>query len=169
MIVSKIDSGAVYTSDIDVSFNCKGSVFKLNFKNQGTLHLFDTITKALAGYDIKNSVPHSIDILQEVGGREQSCLSKKVPLTGIVYGDAADSGREVGTGVLKLNAFITFEDKQSLSSLNNPQLVVRDIQNNILCRIGGENYTTNLQALWSHITADTDAIIEWKLIFKNLK
>ena len=149
-----------YTSDISVKFECKGKPFILNFKNKGEQHLFDIITKALCGYSITDALPETFDITSN----GNTCLRHPVYFSGGVWGDAVDENR-VNCGMMSLNTVVTYEDKISITKLTNPQLLLKGRDGQVLCSIsdiGGQ-----IQTMWELITQDTNALIEWKLIFSN--
>lgn len=159
---STISAPFGYTSDISIKFECKGHPFVLKFKNTGTKHLFDTITKALCGYPIDNALPETLDV-QSNG---DTCLRHSVYFTGAVYGDAVNDDSERNYGVLALNTVLTYEDKLSIVKLTDPRLVLRGRDGEELCYIG-EAQAGQIQQMWELITQDTNALIEWKLIFNN--
>ena len=159
---ANITSGLSYDSEIKVSFRCKGRPFTLDFKNKGTFHLFDTITKALAGYDVSDNLPYGIDIIDS---NDKKLLRRSVPLTGIVYGNAADSriNPSLDEGVLKVEALIINEDKEESRNIDSGILVLVDRLGNVLCKIDDEKVAT----MYNDITQNTDALIEWKMWFYN--
>lgn len=154
-----------YASDINISFSCKGHPFTLNMKNKGEKYLFDTISKALCGYDISNDLPKTFDVVQNNGLSESTCLRRQINFTSIVYGDAVSEDRG-NKGIVSLSTVLTYEDKQSINHLNEPKLVLKSKSGETLCTIGDE-YASQIQTMWSLVTKDTDALIEWRLIFDN--
>lgn len=160
-IVNKADSSVGYSGAVSVTLSTKGHKKPLVLKNSGTSHLFDVISRALAGYSIKGLTPRFIDIQRPVVvGAYESVLIAPVPVTGIVYGIAAHS--DDGNGHLLMNATITFQDKQPLlNTTEDLRLVLLDSEQHSLAII------TEVKSLWDSITESTDAYIEWSLTFKN--
>ena len=159
---ANITSGLSYDSDIKVSFSCKGHPFTLKLKNKGTFHLFDTITKALAGYNVSDNLPYGVDFMDDNG---KKLLRRTVPLTGIVYGNAADTSiiSSSEKGALKLEALVVNEDKEESKDVSGARLVLVDRLGNVLCEINDTRVTN----MWKQITENTDALIEWKMWFYN--
>ena len=161
-IGAKISNSISYQGCVEVTLNTKGRKRPMFLHNEGTKHLFDTISRALAGYSINGATPRYIDIQYlTIGDEYTSALTSLIPLVGTVYGEAAEAGE--ADGRLLVNATITCEDKQPLTTLNSPRLVILDANHRPLTLIKGDQ----IKALWEAITDATDAIIEWKLIFSN--
>lgn len=152
-----------YRGEVTVSIKNKGVTFPSFMINQGTKHLLDTVTRALAGYSIKEFVPRYVDIVHGSPKLEDSpsCLVQPCLLSGVVYGAPAEATDS--EGVLLLNSIITYEDKRNIATLDNPKIVLRDASSNILAYV--ESATVN--DLWEKITDGSEALIEWKMIFTN--
>lgn len=162
-ILSQAKNNFAYDSDITISFKTKGRNVVRKLKNSGTQHLFDVICQALAGYDISRSVPYALDVKNE----GSSVLRRTVPLTGIVWGNVASETVEPNTGYLKLTATLINSDKTAINELFNGSLDIIDKDKNVLCTISGDTYKDVVAEMWESITVNTDAIIEWILIFRN--
>lgn len=159
---AKLSNSISYQGCVEVTLNTKGHKRPMLLHNSGTKHLFDTITRALAGYSINGAIPRYIDIqYQRTPDVFNSALTSLIPFVGIVYGDAAEAGDTEGR--LLLNATVTSEDKQPIATLTQPRLVILDANARPLALIEGDQ----IKSLWDAITDATDAIIEWKLIFSN--
>lgn len=151
-----------YKGTVSITLDVLGHKSKQYFFNAGTKHLFDTITKALAGYSIAECTPRFLDVQHQITSTEYaSVLRTTIPFTGIVYGDAAEASDN--DGVLLLNATITAEDKQPLRALHNPRIVMTDAFKRELAIID----EASIQAIWDSINQSTDAIVEWRLQFSN--
>ena len=159
---AQLNNTISYQGCVQVTLNTKGHKRPLLLLNSGTKHLFDTITRALAGYSINGATPRYIDVqYKQTPEMYASALTSLIPFVGIVYGEAAEAGENDGR--LLLNATITNDDKQPVAIVNSPRLVILDASKRVLAQIEGEQIKT----LWDAITASTDAIVEWKLIFSN--
>jgi len=158
-----IGNSISYRGNLSVTLNVKGHKYPFTFNNHGTKHLLDTITRALAGYSITGATPRYIDFQHTLDGTQyQSVLKNLVPFTGIVYGEAADA--EENEGRVLLNATLTYEDKQYITTLYSPRLVILDDEKRVLAEITEGDF----QTLWNSITDATDALIEWKMIFTTV-
>jgi hypothetical protein len=162
---ANISNEISYKGVVTVTLNTQGHKRPFQMYNTGTKHLFDTISRAIAGYDITGSTPRYIDIQYTVSPDVyETALSTRIPFTGIVYGEAAEANSNEGR--VLLNATITAEDKQPLNSLSDARLVILDSNRNPLAIIGGSS-SARVQELWDAITNSTDAMVEWALIFKG--
>ena len=151
-----------YQGTVSITLDVLGHSSKQYFFNAGTKHLFDTITKALAGYSITDCVPRYLDVQQQITTTEYaSVLRTTIPFTGIVYGDAAEAPDD--KGILLLNATITAEDKQPLKALRSPRIIITDTSKRPLAIIDD----ASIQTIWDSINESTDAIVEWRLQFSN--
>lgn len=163
---ARLSNSISYKGVVTVTLSTSGHKRPFQMYNTGTKHLFDTLSRAIAGYPITGATPKYIDIqsatLPDV---YETALSTRIPLTGIVYGEAAEASDNEGR--VLLNATITKEDKQPVSTLNDGRLVILDGNRRPLAVIGGTNNSSQIQALWEAITDSTDAIIEWTLIFRG--
>lgn len=161
-IETTLQNSVSYSGSLNVYLSVKGHKAPFTLHNNGTKYLLDTITKALAGYDISGCTPKYIDFQHKPVDKYITVLTTAVPFTGIVYGEAAEAADNEGK--LLLNATITNEDKQyNVNTLYNPRLVILDSNRLVLAEITG---STDLQLLWNSITASTDAIVDWEMIFK---
>jgi len=160
---AQVKNEITYTGCVSVTLRTNNQKYKVKMYNTGTKHLLDVITRALAGYDISGMIPKYFDIqtFDEIKDEYVTALTNHIPFTGIVYGPAADAGDTDGR--MLLNAVVTFEDKQVLPVLASPRMVILDEKKRPLAIIE----TQDINDLWSAITASTDAIIEWSLLFTN--
>lgn len=158
-----IENKVSYQGNVSLSLKNKGEHIVYSIKNSGTKLLLDTITRALAGYSIENSIPKYIDIQVSYDGKSSytSGLLKAIPLVGVVYGEPA--GAEKNNGVLLLNATITYADKAPISAMTDARLVLLTEDMKVLASI--EDDSGDITTMWESITSSTDAIVEWKLSF----
>ena len=162
MCASVCSNTLSYQGNVSITLRKDGHSYPFNFHNAGTKHLFDTITKSLAGYSVADSIPARVDVQQKLKSDQwATCLKNSVPFTGIVYGEAAEATSN--DGKLLLNAVLTYEDKRPITTLSTPRIVVLDSKSRILAYIENEQ----LQQLWDQVTEDTEAIIMWTMIFKD--
>lgn len=151
-----------YEGKVSITLSRHGHKYPFSFHNEGTKFLFDSITKALAGYSVKDNLPSYIDIQEEVDdGVWGTCLKNAVPFTGVVYGDPAEATSSDGR--LLLNALLTYDDKRPLLQIQKPRIVILDRRSNVLAFIRSDE----LKKLWEQITESTEALVEWTMIFKN--
>ena len=154
-----------YKGVVNITLSTKGHKRPFQMYNTGTKHLFDTLSKAMAGYSVTGCTPRYIDIqYASIPDVYQTALSTRIPFTGIVYGEAAEAGENEGR--VLLNATITSEDKQPINTLSDARLVILDGNKRPLAIVGGSN-SAQVQELWNAITDATDAIVEWSLIFRG--
>lgn len=160
-----IENTLAYTSAIVMTFRNKEKVRKISLKNNGTKHLFDTIAKSLAGYDISANLPKTLDILDE---EKNSWLLRKVYFTGITFGD-----KPITTSIdlvnndystLLLNAIVTFDDivPSTKAVKKVSEICIKDSEGKVLCQI-----THDVEDIISSVNKNTDAVIQWQLIFSN--
>ena len=153
-----------YRGNLSVTLNVKGHKYPFTFHNHGTTNLLKTIVKALSGYSITGCIPRFLDFQQLEDSVYKSVLSNPVPLTGIVYDYSEGSDTTQAEGKLLLNAIITYNDKQHITTLNCPRIVILDSNKQELAIISeGE-----LRQLWSLITESTHALIEWEMVFTTV-
>lgn len=154
-----------YKGEVQITFKCNGVKLTRTIYNTGTQFLFDIITQFLAGYDMSQNVPAYINILD--GNSNE--IKRRIPLTGIVWGSAASDEYNVNAepsnsaGYVKLTATITNNDKSSKTTLSSPSIQIQDKLNNVLCTI----QDSSINDMWEAINPNTDAIVDWLLIFRN--
>lgn len=154
-----------YKGEVQITFKCNGVKLTRTIYNTGTQFLFDVITQFLAGYDMSQNVPAYIDVLDG----SSSIIKRKIPLTGIVWGNAASDNYTFNpeppysAGYLKLTATITNDDKSSTTTLSSPSIQIQDRLGNVLCTI----QDASINDMWEAIDPNTDAIVDWLLIFRN--
>lgn len=149
---------------------------EVSLMNSGTAHLGNTICKALAGYNISDSVPKFIDFECQNGGKWLSLLNRRIPFTGITY----DSFQEIENDLmsrLRLNSVILYEDKKQDSISDNVRLrlAMYDKNNNLLAyateidninnQAGTSTDITTLLEVYNHITPGVDCILKWYMEF----
>lgn len=154
-----------YKGEVQITFKCNGVKLTRTIHNTGTQFLFDIITQFLAGYDVSQNVPAYVDILDG----SSSEIKRRIPLTGIVWGAAASESYNPNAealnsaGYIKLTATVTNNDKSSKTTLSSPSIQIQDKLQNILCTI----QDSTINDMWEAINPNTDAIIDWLLIFRN--
>ncbi len=159
-VKSNVSNTFSYNGSVNISLKTKGRIYPFSFHNTGTKLLLDTVTKALCGEDISDSRPTHLDIQHLVAGKYVSALKSPVPLTGAVWGTAAQASPN--EGVVLVNGVITEEDKEiTVGTLTSPKLVITTDSGGILASID----SSNIQTMFSSITESTDALIEWRMIF----
>lgn len=147
----KASNNISYQGNVNITHKINGRKITNNYKNNGTLSLFNLITKALAGYDISQNIPKLLRIVDSNG----TIGSKYCPLTGIIYGNNTD------TSYLSCTCVLTKDDIIN-KSLSSPQLTLADYSGNTLAYIDISQDTFR--------TISTDGLetdIIWELQFGN--
>lgn len=160
----KIQENISYNGTIKVIVNDRGHKYELNLHNQGTKLLYDTVTKALAGYSIQNDVPKYIDITysDNESGTYKSALLSPVVITGIIFG--APAAATSNDGKLLLNTEIDNSKKAPTSySGDNWRLELLSVSKGILAII--ENTNGQVKTIYDNITETNEVLIEWTLKF----
>ena len=176
-MINKGYIGNSFTYNGKVSFKLKrnGREYSLYTHNEGTKYLWDTVTKALAGQNVSDRVPRYIDfeyVLKEIVDTKEkevphSLITEPIPFTGIVWGEMAQEVTSEHNGTLMLTAVITANDKLSVDtsnpSITRLQLTMKSKEGRTLATVSDDS----LYDLYNSLTEGTDAVIEWRMIFKN--
>lgn len=153
-----------YSGKVKVSLSCNGSTREVLLTNSGTKTLWNTIAKALAGYNISNEVPKYFDMVDSNG---TSLLINKILFRGTVWGEEVDNSTE-STSV-RLTATVTSTDKLLSTLSGGRQCNLR------MYSASGKNHMAQisdtqdgvLRELYNTINVGTNAIFEWTLTFSN--
>lgn len=161
-----------FTYEGEVSFKLKrnNKLYTINTHNAGTKFLVDAIAKALAGNDITSNLPKYLDFIYTFtnDGEEQigKLITSPTPFTGIVWGDAASvETLDNNTSCLLLSATIAATEKLTVAieEVDSIQLCMKSLNGDILAYIKDDV----LKDLYQSLTDGTDAVIEWRMLFKN--
>ena len=164
-IKGQIKDNISYNGNIKVTINDRGHKSELKFHNSGTKLLFDTITKALAGYSIEGETPQYIDIkYSQDNVTFTSALYSPVIITGKIFGDPAGAGRNTDFGIVQMNAEIDHSVKIDGIEAEYWQLQLLNSSTGILAIVDNSN---DVKEIYNAITGNHEVIIEWALQFSN--
>ena len=174
-IKGQITDNINYDGNIKVTINNKGRKSELKLHNSGTKLLFDTVTKALAGYSIKNETPQYIDIkytrnnesINDDTNPLISALSSPVVLTGKVYGEPAGASSDVNYGRVQFEAELDHSVKIDNITGFNWRLELLSRSKQKLADIVDTNETHQVLYIYNAINNTNEVIIEWALQFSN--
>lgn len=188
----EILNGIDYTGKVSFKLRRKGKEYSLPIKNAGTKFLRDLICKALKGESIIQDVPRYLNFIyyKVDDSSPHSLLYSPVLIDNKFYGEAA--GTTETESALCLRALIAFSDilsQVNLRTMNNISKVQLTLetspkgtsqQGDILAYLediyDGEKWLSdNLVTLYESINGNTekvgetgtDALIEWRMIFRN--
>lgn len=170
MINSKISAQAEasnalnYKGEVRITLRRGDLSYSYDLENEGTKHLLDTITRALAGESIQGNTPKYLDILHgdyDIS-KQSSCLMSPILLSGITWGEAAEAATNEGR--LLVNASVTHEDKKAIAKLSRPRLALKDASGKIIATISNH---TAIQQMWESVDDGAEALVAWSLVFSN--
>lgn len=164
-----------YKGIVNMKSTIDKQIVSTSMLNSGTKDLMNLLTKALAGYDISKQVPKFINIGYANNQPQDTytfILSRDVPLTGIVWGEAVDTQNiiqlDASASSLMLSCTITSQDK-TISSFSGGKLFLLLLSNDgetVLAKI--EDTDDNvIRDTYNKITVGTDLIIDWYMIFNS--
>lgn len=164
-----------YKGIVNMKSTINKQIVSTNMFNSGTKDLMNLLTKALAGYDISKQVPKFINIgyaNEQPQGTYSFILSRNVPLTGIVWGEAVDTQNIIqlddSASSLMLSCTITSQDK-TISSFSGRKLFLLLLSNDgktVLAKIEDTN-DNKLRDAYNKLTVGTDLIVDWYMIFNS--
>lgn len=160
---ASIQNNLGYVGEVTFKHKLKDGIIVKEVHNTGTQNLFDIITQFLAGYDMSKHIPKYIGIFRSNTNNNEH-LTGNIPVTGIVWGSAANSNYNATSniGYLKLTATIIESDKKfEVSSNEEIDVCLMSEQGETLCVV----QTTG--SLLTNVTEAQDAIVEWLLVFGN--
>ena len=149
-----------YSGEVRIYLKSNDNMKEVYVHNEGKKALWNLLARAVAGYDVKNLLPRYLDLVNETSGL--SMLYKRIPFTGIIWGDSVEKD-ETGTSTL-FNATLTSEYKTKSISNSKIELRMLNSNNDVLASVSGG---TGILDVYNSVVPGVDAVIEWKLTFKN--
>ena len=146
-----------YEGTVNLKFNVNGKVTEYNGHNEGLEPLFKLYARALAGDDVRNSVPTMIDLRVRNGDDYDSVLNIRGIGTGRYYGKDTD-----GKWCTKISA--------TLSSANLIAVPVESGEYRFYLMSNEEDlaYLPVEDTPLQRIQSGTQALIEWTLKVTNV-
>lgn len=168
--------GYVSISTIDKS---RHKIKQFTSYNKGTPKLGEIITRSLlrdSAYTVSNSEkPYKIGLLNKADkGVGINMLTKTIPFTGIVFGEAVTLPKELDSdrviGKLKLTAIITKDAVNVGFNANNMELTINDQMGNVLAYLKDSDISDNgesvLKSVYDALKVQ-DVLIEWYMLIVN--
>lgn len=144
----------VYNGIVNIKLKIKDKVINISTHNAGEATLFQAISMALAGYDIKQYLPSSISFFEE----DVQKLKQPVPIIGLAYSN--DISNESRKWYTVFNATIPYELFDSPQPSANYTVKLFDASNNVLA-------TINNVKLVDGFSKGEELVIEWKMYVNN--